>query len=58
MADTERLRLEKLETLLAVNRELALELNFDKLLELIASAEDPDALGSFPKAMSRKPVWI
>jgi len=38
MADTERLRLEKLETLLAVNRELALELNLDKLLELIASA--------------------
>ena len=37
MADTERLRLEKLETLLAVNRELALELNLDKLLELIAS---------------------
>ena len=38
MANSERMRLEKLETLLEVNRELALELNLDKLLELIASA--------------------
>ena len=38
MADQGQMRLDKLETLLAVNRELALELDLDKLLELIASA--------------------